>query len=90
MSKPPIDREYFIGRWLFGLFGLLALIMIGSIMWDIHAGVAHTKSGTILRENDPQGFWIEMLIDAGIVLLFAYFAFRFRRYVRKRPSPPSA
>lgn len=68
--------------------GALAAMGIGVALWlihEIHSGVVHTRSGSIVRAENPEGFWSTVVIDAAIIIGF-FFA-SYRSYLQGRREP---
>lgn len=84
MSGPANDSDYLIYRFFVGLLALAAVVIAGSMGWEISTGIAHHRTGGMaVRADDPSGFWIDLAIQGTLAVFLGWQAYRMRRLARR-------
>lgn len=77
------SSDYLIGRFFVGLLALAMAVILISIVWELHSGVVHHRTGGMsVRANDPQSFWISIAIQIAIAVGCGWQSYRLRRFAR--------
>ena len=59
-----------------GALAIIGMLTSFGLIHELGTGVAHTRGGTILRSQNPSGFWFVVGIEALWVALLVFGAFR--------------
>lgn len=80
MPDPAPTSDHIAARFFAVLFAVGAVGLTGSVLWNIHTGVAHAKiGGALVRSSDPHGFWANIAFQVALLLFFAWQSYRMGR-----------
>jgi hypothetical protein len=88
MSGTPPNSDFVMARFFAALFALGAIIILGSIAWDVWTGISYAKvGGAISRASDPQGFWVNSAFHGAGALLLGWASHRMHRSAGSASNP---
>jgi hypothetical protein len=69
--------------------GALAIMGALGTLWvayEVRTGIAQSRGATVVRSEDPQGFWILTAINAVVIGIFFFGAFKAWRQGQRDPN----
>ncbi len=69
-----------------GTLAILGALMTLWVVYEVRAGIARSRGATVVRSDDPQGLWILTAINAVVIGIFFFGAFKAWRQGHRDPN----
>ncbi len=69
-----------------GTLAIMGALITLWVAYEVHTGVAHSRGDTVVRSENPQGFWILTAVNAVVIGIFFFGAFKAWRQGQRDPN----